>query len=106
MKTFVINEREYVAKPFDFNTICDLEDMGVSLEEAQTKPMSMVRAYFAICTGRGKDYAGKELEAHIINGGAFEDVILAMSHEMENSDFFRNLNNGQSKAKRSSKSSK
>ena len=31
MKRFKINGKEYVAKSFDFNLICDLEDMGVSI---------------------------------------------------------------------------
>ena len=88
---FVVNGKRYVAKPFDFNMLCDLEDMGVSLEQAQNKPMSMVRAYFAICTGRGKEFAGKEMQAHLISGGAFDDIVEAMSEEMNNSDFFQSL---------------
>lgn len=92
MKTFTVNGKEYKAKAFDFNLICDLEDMGISLQEAGNKPMSMVRAYFGLCVGKGKEYAGKEMESHIINGGSFEDIINVMSDEMEKSDFFRNLN--------------
>lgn len=92
MKTFVVNGKEYKAKAFDFNLVCDLEDMGVSLQEASNKPMSMVRAYFGLCAGKGKEYAGKEMEAHIVGGGTFDDVVNVMSEEMEKSDFFRNLN--------------
>lgn len=91
MNTFTVNGTEYKAKPFDFNLVCDLEDMGISLEEAGKKPMSMVRAYFGLCVGKGKEYAGKELEAHIIGGGKLDDIMTAMSNEMEKSDFFRNL---------------
>ena len=32
------------------------------------------------------------MEAHIIGGGTFDDIMTAMSDEMEKSDFFRNLN--------------
>lgn len=92
MRTFTVNGKEYKAKAFDFNLICDLEDMGISLQEAGNKPMSMVRAYFGLCAGKGKEYAGKEMEAHIIGGGSFEDIMNVMSDEMEKSDFFRNLN--------------
>lgn len=92
MRTFTVNGKEYKAKAFDFNLVCDLEDMGISLQEAGNKPMSMVRAYFGLCTGRGKEYAGKEMESHIIGGGSFYDVINAMNEEMEKSDFFHNLN--------------
>ena len=42
MKTFEINGKEYSGKPFDFNLVCDLEDMGVSVESMEEKPMSMV----------------------------------------------------------------
>lgn len=92
MRTFTVNEKEYKAKAFDFNLVCDLEDMGISLQEAGNKPMSMVRAYFGLCAGKGKEYAGKEMEAHIIGGGSFDGIMNAMSEEMEKSDFFHNLN--------------
>lgn len=92
MKAFEINGKKYTAKPFDFNLICDLEDMGVSLQDASSKSMSMVRAYFALCTGMDKEFAGKEMEQHIIGGGKFDEIITAMSEEMEGSDFFRALN--------------
>lgn len=91
MSMFTVNGKQYKAKAFDFNLVCDLEDLGISLQEAEKKPMSMVRAYFSFCAGRGKAYAGKEMEAHIIGGGTFEDVVTAMSDEMKKSDFFRSL---------------
>lgn len=92
MKTFTVNGKEYKAKAFDFNLICDLEDMGISLQEARNKPMSMVRAYFGLCAEKGKEYAGKEMEEHVIGGGSFEDIMKIMAEEMEKSDFFRKLN--------------
>jgi len=91
MNKFTVNNIEYTAKAFDFNLICDLEDMGITMQEASNKPMSMVRAYFALCTGRNREYAGKEMEKHLLNGGTFEDVMNAMSAEMEKSDFFRKI---------------
>lgn len=91
MSTFTVNGTEYKSKEFDFNLICDLEDMGISLEKANEKPMSMVRAYFAFCAGKGKAFAGREMQEHIVNGGSFEEVTKAMSEAMEKSDFFRAL---------------
>ena len=105
MKAFTVNGKEYKAKAFDFNMMCDFEDMGISIEDMGKKPMAVVRAYFALCSGRGKDFAGKEMESHLINGGSFDDVVSAMSEEMEKSDFFRTLQqtaeaeNGKSKSK-------
>lgn len=92
MNAFTINGKRYKAKPFDFNLVCDLEDMGISLEQAGNKPVSMVRAYFGLCAGKGREYAGKEIEAHVIDGGTLEEVMNVMSDEMEKSDFFRAIN--------------
>lgn len=91
MRTFTINGKEYQSKPFDFNLMCDLEDAGIPLEDVAKKPMSMMRAYFGLCCGAGRDYAGKEMEAHLIAGGTFEDITNVMTEEMNKSDFFYNL---------------
>lgn len=100
---FELNGVTVVAKKFDFNMICDLEDMGVSLQEAQSKPMNMVRAYIAICLGCSIDQAGQEMETHLIGGGSFEDVMSVMAKEMETSDFFRNLNQPKTATKKATK---
>ena len=79
MKNFTINRKVYKAKEFDFNLVCDLEDEGISLEVMQDKPMSMMRAYFGICAGIGKNEAGEEMQKHIVSGGSFEEMVEAMS---------------------------
>lgn len=92
MKKFTINGKEYKSKPFDFNMVCDFEDMGIEVGGMRSKQTAALRAYFAICCGEDKEYAGKEIEQHIINGGKLDDLANAMSEELENSDFFRALN--------------
>ena len=91
MNRFTVNNKQYTAKPFDVNMVCDLEDYGVSLEEMKKKAMSMIRAYFAICADLDKDSAGIEIQQHLIGGGKFEDITAPMNKEMEESDFFRAL---------------
>lgn len=92
---FTINGKRYTAKPFDFNTVCDLEDNGVSLAEMSKKPMSMARAYFALCYNGSKESAGKEIQEHIKAGGDFNDLYTVMGDEMNDSDFFQALNKKQ-----------
>lgn len=92
MRTFTVNEKSYKAKDFDFNLVCDLEDMGISLDQIKKKPLSVVRAYFGMCAGKSKEFAGKEMEEHLKKGGKLDDVMDAMSEAMEESDFFRSLN--------------
>lgn len=98
MNMFKVNGTEYNAKPFDFNLVCDLEDMGVSLDDMGTKKMSAIRGYFALCAGEDKEFAGKEINEHFINGGEIDGIVGAMSKEMEASDFFRALQKTTEKA--------
>ena len=93
-KIFSINNKTYTAKEFDFNLLCDLEDMGLSLEDIEKKPMSLIRTYFMFCSGLTKEQAGAEIEAHIANGGQFNDVVNVMGEKMNESGFFRSLNKG------------
>ena len=91
VKVFNVNGRSYRAKEFDFNLLCDLEEQGLSLEDIDKKPMSLIRTYLSFCGNITKEQAGIEIEAHLTNGGKFEDVVQAMSDQMNNSGFFRSL---------------
>lgn len=91
MNIFTINGKEYKAKPFDFNLVCDLEDMGISLEEMGSKRLSSTRAYFVLCSGLSKEKAGKEIEQQYIKHGELNEINEALNKEMEDSDFFRSL---------------
>lgn len=95
MKKIIVNGKEYVAKEFTFNLVCDLEDMGYDLEKMGAKPMTITRAYFALCAGITEEVAGREIEAHIVSGGDISVISNVMHEQMENSDFFRSLNKGE-----------
>ena len=86
--TFTINGKKYEAVPFTFNAVCDLEDMGFSIEDMDRKAVSMIRAYFALCVG-DVETAGNELEAHIVNGGDLSELSEAIGKEINNSGFFK-----------------
>lgn len=90
-RTFTINGKLYQAREITFNTICELEDAGVSLTEIESKPISTVRSYFAICLGGNKEVAGQEIEKHIINGGSLDEIMTAFREELADSDFFQAL---------------
>lgn len=106
MKTFNLNGKVYQAKEIDFNMICDLEERGISLEQIEDKPMSMIRHYIALCIGANKEVAGKEIESHLINGGDLSDIASVMNGAMEDSGFFQALNKGTQKKTTTSKSKK
>ena len=89
--TFTLNGVTYVAKPFDFDMVCELEDMGVTFERIDKMPMSLIRAYFAICADTSKEQAALLIQNHMIQGGKLEDITEPMAKEMNDSDFFRAL---------------
>ena len=101
--TFTLNGVTYVAKPFDFDMVCELEDMGVTFERIDKMPMSLIRAYFAICANTDKEQAAALIQNHMIKGGKLDDVTNAMSKEMENSDFFRALSTSENETSMPSK---
>lgn len=60
MKKFKLNGKEYEAKEFDFNLICDLEDMGISLDAAAEKTMNLIRAYISFVLEKEKNMPEKK----------------------------------------------
>lgn len=88
---FTINNVTYTAKPFDFDMVCELEDMGVSFEKIDKLPLGLIRAYFAICAGVSKEQAATQIQAHLVNGGKLDDITDPMAKEMNDSDFFRSM---------------
>lgn len=91
MDTFKINETTCIAKDFGFNTVCDLEKRGVTMDDYSETPMSFLRAYVGICMGVSNEVAGKEFEQHLIKGGQFDKAFEVLKRKMEESDFFRAL---------------
>ena len=88
---FSVNNVNYIAKPFDFDMVCELEDMGVSFEKIDKLPLGLIRAYFAICANLTKEQAAQQIQAHLINGGKLDDITEPMAKEMNDSDFFRSM---------------
>ena len=89
MTRFTVNGVTYTAKPFDFNMVCELEDMGVTFERIDKMPMSLIRAYFSICAGVSTEQGAQFLQTHLMNGGKLDDITEPMAKEMNSSDFFR-----------------
>ena len=85
----IINGKELKLE-ITFNTICQLEDIGVSLGEDR-KTMSMLRGFVAIGLGISPDEAGEEIEKFIEDGGDITELVKAMSDAMENSGLFQSL---------------
>ena len=86
----ILNGKNYKMRELTFNSICKLEDMGISLTSLDKKPLATIRAFIGLAVG-DLDKAGKELEAHIKNGGTLEDIMQDITDSVNNSGFFQAL---------------
>lgn len=85
-----INGKNYKLPEFSFETICELEDYGVSLTNLTDKPMKTVRAFAALAIGDAK-VASKEIEEHIKNGGNLAEFVEEIQRSISESGFFQSL---------------
>lgn len=86
----IINGKEYHLPKLSFNTMCRLEEMGVSLTELNKMPMATIRAFAALAIG-SIDKAGEELEKHLISGGELTDILDEIKTAVNESGFFQAL---------------
>lgn len=95
MNTFTLNGNTIVAKEFNFNTVCELDNYGVSMQDIGSKPMAFVRAYLAYCMNDSLEMAGQAINDHVVSGGNLDDIFSVINKEMESSGFFRAMDRGQ-----------
>lgn len=87
-KTFIVDGQVVKAVDFEFGTVCDMEDMGVSIDGYDKKPMSMVGAYLAICMDIPLEDARKIISK---NGKLVKEISPIMGDAISESGFFRSI---------------
>lgn len=97
--TFTINDQTYTALAFDYNLICDMEEVGFDVQRRSGSALAMLRAYLAVCSGTyDTAWAGNEINTHVIKGGEIGDQLTVMYDKLNESDFFQALRNRAEKA--------
>lgn len=91
-KAFTLNGRTILAKPFDFNMICDLEDVGIEMTSLGKHNTGLLRAYVSICGGISVAEAGYLIQEHVLAGGKLDELNETIAREVTESDFFQKLN--------------
>lgn len=89
VKKIEVNGKKYTAKEFDYNLMCDMEEIGFNIDDIAEKPASALRGYVALCKGCSLKTAGDEITKHMANGGDIDEILAIMTEKVENSDFFR-----------------
>ncbi len=92
-----INGNEYKIPELNFNTMCMLEDMGLNFMNMDNRMLLMVRGLLALAMKTDIETAGKEFEAHIINGGTLDEITQEINEAVQTSGFFQALQQSQAK---------
>lgn len=94
-----INGKDYRIPELGFNTICDLEEKGISIYDItnpnvlRKKFMTIIRAFAGLATGLEPEEASYFIEQHLLSGGTMEGWLDEIIESVEKSDFFQKLVN-------------
>jgi len=94
MKNVTINNHIYPNIYIGFNVMCKWAKMGIDLSSATDNPMQafpLMQAYVAELMKSTPEKAGDEIDAHLANGGAFEDIANGLTEAFSESGFFQAL---------------
>ena len=90
MSSVNINGKTYEVPKLDFDTVCQLEENGISLlamNEANPKIATMLRAFVAWIIGSTPRQASMEIQEHLENGGNIAGLLNAITTALNDSGF-------------------
>ena len=88
---FTIDGNRIKAAEADFNFVAFLEENNVPVMDIQKKPLSTAKLYVAYCLGADPEIAGNLINNHIIGGGDITDLMNMIAKKVDESGFFRAL---------------
>lgn len=104
---FVLNDKEYESRPFDFEMMCELEERGFESENIGVKQnMLFMREVFAIWSGLSRKEAMKEINEQIVNKKTIGEFSEVLNKEMDNSDFINAILGEEETSQKSQKKEK
>jgi hypothetical protein len=105
MKKITINSKDYKIKNVDFNAICELEDLGLSISDLKKRSLSTIRALVAFYGEMDIDTAGQEIMEHLKKGGSMKDFA-PLIDSLVDSDFFQAMRQSSEKTENAESESK
>lgn len=91
MKNVTINNHIYPNVYIGFNVMCKWARLGIDISNTENAMMSfpLIQAYVAELMKSDLEKAGNEIDAHLMNGGTFEDIANGLTEAFTESGFFR-----------------
>ncbi len=79
-----------------FKEVLKLEDMGVSITDADKKPLNFAVGLISLAVGN-METATAEVEQHLSNGGTLDDIMEVVGEAIKDSGFFQNASKRKTK---------
>lgn len=92
-KEFKLNGKNVAIPEFTFNTVVQLEEIGISLSEFGNSTLRFVRAIISIALNCNEEEAGNAIEEFAKDGGDITELFEAVSEKVANSGFIKALAN-------------
>lgn len=96
MSSVTINNKTYEVPKLDFDTVCQLEENGISLlamNDRNPKIATMLRAFTAWIIGCSPQQASVEIQSHLEAGGNITDLLTAITSALNDSGFSKGNRN-------------
>lgn len=86
-----INGKEYDTPILNFGAMCKLEQWGLSIGDLSSRPLGFLAGFVGLAIG--EDLAGGQgaIDEHLKNGGALDDLTDELNKAVEQSGFFKQL---------------
>lgn len=84
-----INGKIYEAPSLNFESMCKLEDWGISVSDLSRRPLACLSGFVALAIGGNLASGRAEINAHIENGGNLDELADELNKAVEDSSFFR-----------------
>jgi hypothetical protein len=88
---FILNGKNVVIPEFTFNTVVQLEEMGISLAEFGKSTLRFVRAVIAVALDVSEKEAGIAIDKYVIDGGDLTELFEVVSQSVVDSGFIKAL---------------
>lgn len=90
-KEFKLNGKNVAIPEFTFNTVVELEGLGVSLTDFGKSTLGFVRAIIALALECDLNEAGNAIEDFAKDGGNITELFEAVSEKVSESGFIKAL---------------
>lgn len=86
-----INGKKYDTPTLNFGAMCTLEAWGLSIGDLSSRPLGFLAGFVGLTIGEDLTGGQAAIDEHLENGGNLDDLTDALNKAVEQSGFFKQL---------------